>query len=128
MRLAVMLQVRFPLSLRDVEDLLQERGIEIRPETIRFWWNRFGPMFAAAVQGQDEPQTLRCAISPGCPTGADGGQERTPGQPSLGVTGNQGSSLCYRRTRKFPACSVRYCIRMPSASLVVESRNRLAVP
>ena len=45
MRLAVMLYVRFPLSLRNVEDLLHERGIEISHETVWFWWNRFGPMF-----------------------------------------------------------------------------------
>ena len=44
-RLAVMLYVRYPLSLRNVEDLLHERGIEISHETVRFWWNRFGPMF-----------------------------------------------------------------------------------
>ncbi len=42
-RLAVMLYVRFPLSLRNVEDLLHERGIDVSHETIRFWWNRFGP-------------------------------------------------------------------------------------
>ncbi|PSL18095.1 hypothetical protein CLV88_11219 [Shimia abyssi] len=46
-RLAVMLYVRFPLSLRNVEDLLHERGIDVSHETVRFWWNRFGPMFAA---------------------------------------------------------------------------------
>ena len=46
-RLAVMMYVRFPLSLRNVEDLLHERGIDISHETVRFWWNRFGPMFAA---------------------------------------------------------------------------------
>ena len=44
-RLVVMLYVRFPLSLRNVEDLLHERGIEISHETVRFWWNGFGPMF-----------------------------------------------------------------------------------
>ena len=49
-RLAVMLYVRFPLSLRNVEDLLHERGIEISHETVRFWWNRFGPMFAADIR------------------------------------------------------------------------------
>jgi putative transposase len=46
-RLAVMMYVRFPLSLRNVEDLLHERGIDISHETVRFWWNRFGPLFAA---------------------------------------------------------------------------------
>ncbi|MFZ1660950.1 MAG: IS6 family transposase [Paracoccaceae bacterium] len=49
-RLAVMLYVRDPLSLRNVEDLLHERGIEISHETVRFWWNRFGPMFAAEIR------------------------------------------------------------------------------
>lgn len=42
-RLAVMMYVRIPLSLRNVEDLLHERGINISYETIRFWWDRFGP-------------------------------------------------------------------------------------
>jgi putative transposase len=42
-----MMYVRYPLSLRNVEDLLAERGIDISHETVRFWWNRFGPMFAA---------------------------------------------------------------------------------
>ncbi len=49
-RLAVMLYIRFPLSLRNVEDLLRERGIEISHETVRYWWNRFGPMFAAELR------------------------------------------------------------------------------
>jgi len=42
--------VKYPLSLRNVEDLLDERGIDISHETIRFWWNRFGPMFAAEIR------------------------------------------------------------------------------
>ena len=46
-RLAVMMYIRYPLSLRQVEDLLFERGIDICQETVRLWWNRFGPMFAA---------------------------------------------------------------------------------
>jgi putative transposase len=49
-RLAVMMYVRFPLSLRNVEDLLHERGIEVSHETVRFWWLRFGPMFAAEIR------------------------------------------------------------------------------
>ena len=49
-RLAVMLYVRFPLSLRNVEDLLHERGIDVSYETVRFWWNRFGPMFASEIR------------------------------------------------------------------------------
>ena len=49
-RLAVMLYVRFPLSLRNVEDLLHERGIDVSDETVRFWWNRFGPLFASEIR------------------------------------------------------------------------------
>jgi len=49
-RLAVMIYVRYPLSLRNLEDLLHERGIDISHETVRFWWNRFGPLFATAIR------------------------------------------------------------------------------
>ena len=45
-----MMYVRFPLSLRNVEDLLHERGIEISHESVRFWWNRFGPLFAFEIR------------------------------------------------------------------------------
>ena len=49
-RLAVMMYIRFPLSLREVGDILHERGIDICHETVRAWWNRFGPMFAAEIR------------------------------------------------------------------------------
>src|SRR5471032_1783496 len=49
-RLVVMMYVKYPLSLRNVEDLLFERGIDISYETVRFWWNRFGPMFAGEIR------------------------------------------------------------------------------
>ena len=49
-RLAVMMYVRFPLSLRNVEDLLHERGIDVSHEAVRFWWHRFGPLFAAEIR------------------------------------------------------------------------------
>jgi len=49
MRLGVMPYVRFPLSLRKVEDLLHERGVDVSHETVRFWWQRFGPMFASEI-------------------------------------------------------------------------------
>ena len=49
-RLAVMLYIRFPLLLRNVEDLLHGRGIEVSHEMVRFWWNRFGPMFTSELR------------------------------------------------------------------------------
>ena len=51
-RLAVLMYVKYPLSLRNVEDLLHERGIDISHETVRFWWNRFGPLFASDIRRQ----------------------------------------------------------------------------
>jgi putative transposase len=54
-----MLYVRFPLSLRNVEDLLHERGIEVSHETVRFWWQRFGPMFAAEIRRRRVGQMRR---------------------------------------------------------------------
>ena len=51
--------VRFPLSLRNVEDLLFERGIEICHETVRHWWNRFGSMFVADIRRFHAPSGLR---------------------------------------------------------------------
>jgi putative transposase len=41
--------VPYPLSLRNVEDLLFERGVDISHETVRLWWNRSGPKFAADI-------------------------------------------------------------------------------
>ena len=40
-RPVMMMCVRFPLSLRNLEDLLFERGIDICHKTVRHWWNRF---------------------------------------------------------------------------------------
>lgn len=51
-RLAVMLYVKFPLSLRNVEDLLAERGTDVAHKTVRYLWNRFGPIFAADIRRQ----------------------------------------------------------------------------
>jgi putative transposase len=57
-RLAVMMYVWFPLSLRNVEDLLHERGIDISHESVRFWWDRFGLLFAADIR-RNRVQNLR---------------------------------------------------------------------
>lgn len=49
-RYAVWLYYRFTMSLRDVEDLLAERGIDVTYETVRCWVNKFGPAFAANIR------------------------------------------------------------------------------
>ena len=45
-----MLYVRFPLSLRNVEDLLHERGMDVSYESVRYWWHRFGSQFASQIK------------------------------------------------------------------------------
>ena len=45
-----MLYVRFPLSLRNVEDLLHERGVQVIYESVRYWWHRFGSQFANQIK------------------------------------------------------------------------------
>ena len=57
-RLAVMLDVPYPLSLRNVGDQPHERGIDITHETVRFWWNRFGTVFAAGIR----PNSVRAML------------------------------------------------------------------
>ena len=47
-----MMSVRYPLSLRNVEDLLHEHGIDISHETVRLWRNRFGPLMASDIRRQ----------------------------------------------------------------------------
>jgi transposase-like protein len=49
-RLAVWLYFRFTMSLRDVEDMLAERGIDVSYETVRCWANKFGPVIAANIR------------------------------------------------------------------------------
>ena len=49
-QLAVMMYVRFPLSLRNVENLLDERGIDICHETVRHWVDRFGTYFVHKIR------------------------------------------------------------------------------
>ncbi|MEO1407065.1 MAG: IS6 family transposase [Pseudomonadota bacterium] len=51
-QLAVMMYVRFPLSLRNVEDLLHERGIDVCHESVRLWVDRFGTHFASKIRRQ----------------------------------------------------------------------------
>ena len=49
-RQAVWLYFRFTLSLRDVEDLLAERGIDVSYETVRCWVDKFGRAIAANIR------------------------------------------------------------------------------
>lgn len=52
-RPAVWLYLRFPLSYRDVEELLAERGVEVSYESIRRWVAKFGPQLAAELRWRE---------------------------------------------------------------------------
>jgi putative transposase len=51
-RRAVWLYARFTLGLRDVEELLAERGIVVSYETVRAWFARFGPAIARGLRAR----------------------------------------------------------------------------
>jgi transposase-like protein len=75
-RLVVMMYVRYPLSLRNVEDLLAERGIDICHETVRLWWNRFGPMPTPA-------RAINCTAAAAKQADAAESNQATDGAPTL---------------------------------------------
>jgi putative transposase len=58
-RQAVWLYFRFTLSIRDVEELLAQRGIEVSREAVRCWVNKFGPLMAANLRRRRGPPTGR---------------------------------------------------------------------
>ena len=58
-RYAVWLYFRFTLSVRDVEELLAQRGIEVGRETVRCWVIKFGPLIAANLRRRRSPPTGR---------------------------------------------------------------------
>lgn len=47
---AVWLYFRFPLSLRNLEDLLAERGVDVSYETVRRWALKFGLDYARKLR------------------------------------------------------------------------------
>ena len=71
-RQAVWLYLRFTLSLRDVEEMLAQRGIDVSYETIRAWVSKFGPQIAAKLKakrpaGAVSPTATRLQAAAICP-------------------------------------------------------------
>ena len=58
-RYAVWLYIRFTLSIRDVEELLAQREIEVSREAVRCWVIKFGPLIAANLRRRQTPPTGR---------------------------------------------------------------------
>ena len=56
---AVWLYFRFTLSIRDVEELLAQRGVEVSREAVRCWVNKFGPLIAANLRRRRSSPTGR---------------------------------------------------------------------
>jgi len=58
-RYAVWLYFRFTLSIRDVEELLAQRGVDVSREAIRCWVIKFGPLIAANIRRRRDAPTGR---------------------------------------------------------------------
>lgn len=52
----VWLYFRFPLSFREVEELMLERGVRVSYETIRRWCAKFGQTYANQLRRRRRPQ------------------------------------------------------------------------
>ena len=62
---AVWLYFHFTLSIRDVEELLAQRGIEVSREAVRCWVNKFGPLMAANPRRRRSPPTAHRQLASG---------------------------------------------------------------
>jgi len=47
---SIWLYARFTLSLRDVEEMFAERGLDVSYETVRRWFLKFGTLIAANLR------------------------------------------------------------------------------
>ena len=55
----IWLYFRFNLSLREIEELMVERGVDVSYETIRRWIEQFGPVFAKRIKARSpNPSTV----------------------------------------------------------------------
>ena len=68
---AVWLYHRFPLSHRDVQELLHQRGIVVSHETLREWCMKFGPLFAEDLRHREPRRGSRWYLDEVC-TSVDG--------------------------------------------------------
>ena len=81
-----MLDIKYPLSLGNVEDLFVKRGIDICHQTVRFWWNRLSPMFAAEIFRERVRRLCQANVTPGRPAKlANANEPQIEGQASQSV-------------------------------------------
>ena len=63
---SVWLYHRFPLSYRDVQELLHQRGIQVSHETLREWNIKFGSLFAEDLRHQEPRRGSRWHLDEVC--------------------------------------------------------------
>ena len=102
----------YPLSLRNVEDLLHERGIDISHETVRFWWNRFGPLFAAEIR---KKRVLQLRARSNWQWHLD--------EVFVKINGETHYSVAGRRSRRRGAGELRYQAPRPQRSIEIPQKN-----
>ena len=65
---AIWLYHRFPLSYRDVQELLHQRGIQVSHETLREWCIKFGPLFVENLRHREPRRGSRWHLDEVCTT------------------------------------------------------------
>jgi hypothetical protein len=61
---AVWAYFRFPMSFRDVEDLLYKRGVTVSYETIRSWVGKFGHQYLKGISSGEMSAALKVLLGP----------------------------------------------------------------
>ena len=71
-QVTVWMYTRFTLSLRDVEELLAERGLDISYETVRRWFLKFGQVYARSIRQRRHRPTDRRYLDESAPRRREG--------------------------------------------------------
>ena len=55
---AVFFYLRYPVSYRDLEEIMQERGVDVDHATLNRWVIKFSPLVAAQAQAKQRPTAI----------------------------------------------------------------------
>ena len=55
---AVFFYLRYPVSYRDLEEIMEERGVDVDHATLNRWVIKFSPLIAAKAQAKKRPTAI----------------------------------------------------------------------
>ena len=122
-RQAVWLYLRLTLSIRDVEDLLAERGLDVSYETIRRWVLKFGPLFARELRRRrPRPSSIwhldEMVVRVGVSGSGSGGRSTARARSSISMSPSRTPS-----TSSATCSPVQYSVSFEAKHTTVEARN-----